>query len=317
MSPKYPNKRKRAGYWKRYFKADIKNYRKLWKFLDELVEEKGVGFRNKKKGRKPKFSLTIYTKLCVLIAYFDLTLDEAVGLLDLLEGETLDRSNVDRWFIRFDKEYARMATNWLHEKVEAMFPAGDYVTDATKFSTDRYKKKVVKGVDTYVLKVMGLCILVMYFASAGFVSIVNFHVMTGNAHESPPFRKHCIQKVRLTKGKRLHGDKGFDAEENYEEIYAKGLIPNIVPKEESKKGFYRHKAKKDYDDKLRKLTRGLVETVFGGMETETNNKIRFRKDRTRKNYIALRALSHEIRTYFRVIAHKAIAYINLFRNNLF
>ena len=314
--PKYPNKKKRKHYWKRYFRANIKNYRKVWNFLDELIKEKGVAFRNKRRGRKPKHSLAIYTKLCIFIGYFHLTIDEAAGLLDLLENKTLDRSNVDRWFIRFNKEYARVITNWLHNKIEAMFPAGDYITDGTKITTDRYKKKLVKGEETYVLRLMGLCILVMYFASVGMVSIVNFHTMTGDAHESPPFRNYLLERVKLRKRKRVHGDKGFDAEENFEKIYEKGLIPNIVPKEGSKKGFYRHKARKDYSDKLRKAIRGLVEVVFGGMETETNNRVRFRKDRARKNYIALRALSHEIRTYFRAIAHKTIAYLKLFRNNL-
>jgi hypothetical protein len=52
---KYPNKSKRKGYWKRYEKADINNHRKVWDFLDDIIDELGLPF--------PKYSRSYPRKL--------------------------------------------------------------------------------------------------------------------------------------------------------------------------------------------------------------------------------------------------------------
>jgi len=309
---KYPNKKKRKGYWKRYFRARIKNFRKIWNFLDELVDQLGIAFVENGRGRKPKLSLRILTKMCIFMGYFYLTLDEMEGLLDLLEKTTLDRSNIDRWFIKFDDEYAIKATRMLHERIEKMFRKGEYISDSTKFTSDRYYEMIHKGEMIIELLTMKLHILVVYFISAGILSIANLSVTHGDAHDAPVYRDVILEDIPLKKKRRSHKDKAYDDEATFEKEFEKGLIPNTVPKENSKKGFWRKKARKLYDDKLRKMFRGLVEGLFGGMQTETDNKVRYRLDRTRKTYIALRGLAHEIRTYLRALQQKIIFLFSYF-----
>lgn len=315
MALKHSNKRKRKGYWKRYFKARIKDFLKVWDFLDEILAELGVPFEHPIRGRPPNLSYEEITKMCIFMAYFDMKIDEMVGLLPLLTRKILNRSNVDRWFIRFDDEYARKATKLLDKRIQSMFRGGSYIADATKYTTDRYAEEFYRGETQLELLCMGLHIIVTYFLSVGIVSITNFKVTHGDAHESPVCQEE-LKEIKLKKNRRFYGDKAYDVEEIHEQIFEAGALSNICEKEIAEKGFYRHKARKIYNDKLRKKIRGIVETPFGGMETETGNKIRFRLDRTRKTYLSLRALTHQIRTYFRAVAHKATALFTYFRNNL-
>ena len=92
-------------------------------------------------------------------------------------------------------------------------------------------------------------------------------------------------------------------------LFEKDVVPNICQKEGAKGKFWTKKAKKLYNNDLRKQIRGLVETVFGGMQTETNNRVRFKLDKTRKLYVGIRALTHQIRTYFRALVYKALVFL--------
>ncbi len=270
----------------------------------------GNPFKRKATGRPPKFKdLTIYTKVSILIGYFDYTLDEAASLLPLLVGETLDRSNIDRWFQRMDISYIEHAAEFLNEKLEAMFDYGEYIVDATKYTTNEYQEVMHKGQTTFELIMIGLHIIVNYFFKEGFISIVKFHVSDGWCHESPIFRDKLLPNAKLKPHRRMHEDKGFAAEDSFELLFAKDLIPNICQKEGTKKGFWTKKAKRLYNNNIRKQIRGLVETVFGGMQTETDNRIRFKLDKTRKLYVGIRALTHQIRTYFRALVYKALSYL--------
>lgn len=308
--PIKPNKRKRKDYYKVYFKSKHKDLVKLWNFLDALITELGNPFKNKPTGRPPKFKdLRIYAKICILIGYFDFTLDEVAGILPLLAGETLDRSNIDRWFQRMDISYIERASEFLNEKLEGMFGYGEYIADTTKYATTEYNKVLHKGQTTFELILIGLHIIVNYFFKEGFISIVKFHVSDGWSHESPIFREKLLPKAKLKLHRRMHGDKGFASEDNFELLFEKELIPNICQKENAKGGFWTKKAKKIYNNNIRKQIRGLIETVFGGMETETNNRIRFNLDKTRKLYVGIRALTHQIRTYFRALVYKALNYL--------
>ena len=303
---KYINKKKRKGYWKRYFRARIKNFRRIWDFIDKIIDELGIPFVKEKRGRHPKLTRRIITKMCIFIGYFDLTLDEMEGLLDLLEKKALHRSNIDRWFIKFDDEYALKATRLLHQKIEKMFKKGEYIADSTKYTTSRYYEMLHKGKITIELLTMKLHIFIVYFFSVGILSIANFSVTHGDAHDAPVYRDVLLEGIPLKKKRRYHKDKAYDDEDTFEKEFEKGLIPNTVPKESSKKGFWRKKARWVYDNELRKMFRGVVEGLFGGMQTETDNKVRYKLDRTRKTYIALRALAHEIRTYLRALEQKII-----------
>ncbi|MFH1053615.1 MAG: hypothetical protein V1740_04340 [Candidatus Woesearchaeota archaeon] len=117
----------------------------------------------------------------------------------------------------------------------------------------------------------------------------------------------------LRKKRRLHADKGYDSEDNIRKCLELGLTPNIVERDNNSSSILRSIYRKEiYDDKARKQNRGLVEGVFGGTTTDTDNKTRYIKDKCRKTHLTLVALRHQIRTYFRALEIKALKIIILF-----
>lgn len=131
LALRYPHKRKRAGYWKNYENAGIKDRRKVWNFLDEVIDACGLPFQEAARGRPPKLSLRDIAKIIVYMAYFDCVLREAETDLRLFVGETIDHSNIDRWFWKVDDCWIRDAVQMLHERIEAIASDGEYVSDST------------------------------------------------------------------------------------------------------------------------------------------------------------------------------------------
>ena len=313
---KYPNKRKRKGYWKIYDRARIKDFRKVWDFSLEIIKKLGNPFPKKdNRGRKPKLDRGCYGAICILLVYFDLSLRDMEGEIPLLTNKTLDHSTIDWWFEKLDEEYAKKATKHLHRKIKKMFKKGEYITDSTKITTTRYFKMLHKGEEVIELLCLKLHLIIMYFATAGILSIESLSVTHGDAHDSPVYREELVPQAKFQKGKRMHGDKAFFAEENILESEKRGIKTNFVPKGNIKHGLTLKRAIREYDNEARKQNRGLIEGLFGGTTIENDNQTRFVKDRCRKTHIALMALSHEIRTYFRALEHKAQSFLQLLLDN--
>lgn len=156
-----------------------------------------------------------------------------------------------------------------------------------------------------------------YFITAGIICIKNAYPSHGDANDNPILREQLLENVKLRKNRRLHADKGYDSEENIRKCLELGLVPNIIEKEKGSNSIFRTLYRKNiYDDEARKKNRGLVEGVFGGTTTDTDNRTRFVKDRCRKTYLALVALRHQIRTYLRVLEIKIIKLVFFLRQPL-
>src|SRR3989339_1608049 len=313
---KYPNKTKRKGYWKYYDRARIKDFRKVWNFLLEIIKKLGNPFPKKdNRGRKPKLERDCYAAICILLAYFDLSLRDMEGEIPILTKETLDHSTIDWWFEKLDEEYVKKAVKYLHRKIKKLFKKAEYITDSTKITTTRYAKVMHKGQETIELLCLKLHLIIIYFATAGILSIESLYVTHGDAHDSPIFREELVPQAQFQREKRIHGDKSYFAEENITACEEESLKTNFVPKDNIKHGLILKRAIDEYDNEARKRFRGMVEGLFGGTTTDNGNKTRFVKDRCRKTHIALMALSHEIRTYFRALEHKAQSFFRLLSDN--
>jgi len=313
---KYPNKKKRKGYWKIYDRARIKDFRKVWNFLLEIIKKLGNPFPKKdNRGKKTKLKRDCYAAICILLAYFDLSLRDMEGEVPLLTNETLDHSTIDWWFEKLDEEYIKKAAKFLHRKIKRMFNKGEYIADSTKIVTTRYAKIFHKGQETIELICLKLHLIVMYFAAVGILSIESIYITHGDAHDSPVFREGLVPQAQFQRDKRIHGDKAYFAEESIVSCEELGIKTNFVPKDNIKHGLILKRAIEEYDNEARKRFRGMIEGLFGGTTTENGNKTRFVKDRCRKTHIALMALSHEIRTYFRALEHKAQSFFRLLSDN--
>ena len=96
MALKYPNKPKRAGYWKRYEQAQLKNYRKVWNTTMSFIAEKDITFEFSNCGRKPNLSRKEIVCMAILHVYFDFDFRQTENVLHLLTGKRLDHTNCVR-----------------------------------------------------------------------------------------------------------------------------------------------------------------------------------------------------------------------------
>jgi len=264
-----------------------------------------IPFIFSKKGRRPNLSRKELVCMAVLHVYFENDFRETEQQISLIISKKLDHTNCVRWFGKLNPEYVNSLVFKIHKKLVGIDDVGDYIADSTQVTCDTYEVKEVVDKEELHLETLKLHILVIYLTSLGIVSIVSTFASKGEANDSPFLRKELLKKEKIIPGKTLHADKGYFGKKNIKACKEKGLKPNIVPKERDYSDNYLKKyVKKEYDNESRKKTRGLVETPFGGLETETGMKIRCRKPKHREIYLCLMALKHNIRSYLRATALK-------------
>jgi hypothetical protein len=305
--------KKRKGYWRGYEKANIKDYRIVWKTAEKIVKKEGVPFKVKNRGRPPKLELWMYVCIAIIYIYFNDPFRETEKLFNLLTNHSLDHSNIIRWFGKLKRSYVDKLTYEIHLEIIKQNNQGDYLADSSGVTCDRYQKTLYRGEETQELIHWKLHIFAQYLLMLGLVSIVGVWATYGDDNDSPVFRKHLLKPSRVEKGKRCHADKAYFGKENIRKLKKAGLIPNIVPKKWEYSDSTLKIAVRGYDNQERKRNRGLVETPFGGLETEMNMKIRCRKPHHRHIATCLLGLKHNIKTLLRA---KALSLQGYFRTNL-
>lgn len=314
MKHKYPNKKKRIGFWKRYERANIKDFRKVWKTAMSFIAEESIPFMFSRRGRKPNLTRKEYVCMSIMYVYFDLDFRELEHLLLLLTGKQLDHTNCVRWFGKLNLNYINDIVFRIHNKIIGIDNVGDYIADSTKATCDRLKITNDGGTDTFYHITWNLHVIVQYIFTLGSVSIISIWSSKGAKSESPILRSKLLKKEKLEENKKLHADKGYFGIENIKRCKKLGLIPNIVPVNRNYSNTYlKRYIKNEYDNESRKRNRGLVETVFGGFQTESDMKIRCRKNKHRDICLGLLGVKHNLRSYLRAVA---LNIIKLFRTNL-
>lgn len=293
---------KRKGYWKGYEKANIKDYRKVWQITEEIVKQSKLPFKLCKRGRRPKHELWVYACIAVLYVYFNDPFRETEQLFSLLTGSSLDHSNIIRWFGRLKRSYIDKLVYKVHLQIIKESNEGDYLADSSGVTCDRYQKTLYQGEEIKEHIHWKFHIFAQYLFTLGLVSILSVWSTHGDEGDSPAFRKHLLKPDRVTKGRRCHADKGYFGKKNIRKIKKVGLVANIVPQERTYSDATLKKAVRNYDNEARKKNRGLVETPFGGLETERGMKIRCRKPHHRNIATSLLGLKHNIKTLLRAKA---------------
>lgn len=215
MALKYPNKRKRSGYWKRYERASIKNYLLVWNTILSFIDEKEIPFCFAKRGRKPKLARKEYVAISAMQVYFDIDFRELEYITALLAGKHLDHTNCVRWFGRLTLPYIDNVVFAVHQEILKEVPSsGDYITDASLLTCDRLIAQEERGETVLEHLTWKMHLLVMYLWDVGLISVVSIFATAGYVHENPIFRKCLLQKKRLIEGRKCHADKGFFGKEN-------------------------------------------------------------------------------------------------------
>ena len=179
MSLKYPNTRKRVGYWLRYERADIKNYRKVWNTTMSFIVGDDIPFIFSKKGRRPNLSRKELVCMAVLHVYFENDFRETEQQISLIISKKLDHTNCVRWFGKLNPEYVNSLVFKIHKKLVGIDDVGDYIADSTQVTCDTYEVKEVVDKEELHLETLKLHILVIYLTSLGIVSIVSTFASKG------------------------------------------------------------------------------------------------------------------------------------------
>lgn len=309
MSPKYTPRKKRKGYWKNYERANIKDYLKVWAISKDIAQSEVYPFKTNNRGRKPKLEFWEYVCISIIYIYFNDPFRETEKLLTLLTGKTLDHSNIIRWFSKLKRSYIDELTYKVHLEIIQHNDEGDYLADSSGITCDRYENNLYQADSRRELQTWKIHIFAQYLFVLGLVSILSVWSNHGDSGDSPAFRIHTLKPTRVKKGRKCHADKAYFAKENIRKAKKAGLIPNMVPQERDYSDATLKRAVRQYDTEARKKNRGLVETPFGGLETEGSMKIRLRKPRHRNIATSLLALKHNIKTLLRA---KALNLLRLF-----
>lgn len=304
MALKYPNKIKRVGYWKQYERAGSKDFLLVWNAVLSIINPKDIPFRFAERGRKPTLTEEECVAMAVMYAYFPaIDFRSLEYLVALLTGKHLDHSNCVRWFGRLTVAYVDALVFQVHQRILDVSDIGDYITDSSEVLCDRLQQREKAGNVILEHQTWKLHLLSMYLVKLGLMSITSIFPTPSRVHEGPVFRNHFLKKERVIPGRRCHGDKAFFGKENIKKCKEIGLKPNIVPKDiDYSDGYLKRYVRKEYDNQSRKQNRGLVEGIFGGLETNGSMQMRCRTPHHRDIYVALLGLAHNIRTYLRATA---------------
>ena len=94
--------------------------------------------------------------------------------------------------------------------------------------------------------------------------------------------------------RKIVADSAYDAEESvFEQCYERGILPIVKPCKNRKRGFYRHKARKDYDKRTYNR-RPVVEGFFSRLKQRFGGNLRCRNARSKRAELYARVILHNI-----------------------
>jgi hypothetical protein len=296
------DKRNRSPhYWKVFHSSRIYDRFRTIKLILRLVEALGSPWPTSKRGRPPKFHPKFHALVCVYMAYAGMTYRDMEGEMPLVLQRSMDHSTVGWAMKRIPLEYITTAVKALHLCVNQTLGGGVFIADSTGIETDRYEKtrRVLKMADKREHR--KLHVIVKHYPEGGLISITGAGETSGRRNDSPVFRE--IFDPRVCRDGLFFADKAYDSGANARLCYDNGLVPGIKQRDfDVKPKGYRRRAAGDFDLSLYRRFRGLVEGVFGGMQTRYGNRTRCRLGHTRKVSILLIALAHNIKAYAKAVA---------------
>jgi len=294
---------KKEGYWKKYNRKfsdfDVK---KILRFLIELADEIGEPFEKKSaRGRSFKLSPTQYVALYILMVFFDMSLRDLELWSEALLGEHIDHSTFGKAFERIPEEYLKKYLKKLRDKIKDKLGDKDfvYLADATGVKLDRIYKDTISGnKKTKINAHDKLSILSEYYPDASVICISAGEWRAGYSYDSPSL-VNILSSIDVIQGKYLYADAGYDGYSCYYLCFKKGLIPIIKQRKYIARGI-RRKALEIFSKDLYKANRGIVEGIFGGLETKRLLFSRFKKEEMRRKHVIGMAICHNLQTYMTI-----------------
>ncbi len=267
---------KRPGFWPVYEKVQAVDKVSVFNLIVEVGAEVGEPYQQPERGRKHKLSAVKEGAVLAFCMYYDYTHG----------GLAVDAPGV--FGVRFDQSllshYAdRVPVSWLmtvSERVDGLVdwfdPDSVGILDSTEFAKDTHKsvKRVFEEVRQK--ETVKEHILVKYRPNSGLTTVKASETTKAKAGDSPAAQK-LLPVLKPHEVIAMFGDSAYDVEAIFKICYLQLMAMAIICEHKGReKGFYRRKARKDYDNQMRKQYRGMVEGVFGATTVKYDNKIRWR-----------------------------------------
>ena len=301
-------------YWQRYdARHKIGNIKNLYYFVLAKARKLGAPFRKKsKRGRDFAISPCEYVAVYVISTLLDLSLRDDELLSDVLCGKHIDHSTFGKANNRISYHYLKKLLIMIWNEIRNLIGEETFsvlIADSTGVKTDRlYSQTMIKCRRKKYKVVDKLNILAEYYPEKNVIAIVNADALfTSDAHSA----MRMLKEVQI-KAKMLFADAGFDCEELVEECFKLGIKPIIKQRKYNKiPRRYRKKALELFDDKLYRKFRGVIEGIFGGLETKRLLFTRYKKKSMRMKHIIAMAIVHNINTYMAISLFILIFFDNL------
>jgi hypothetical protein len=287
-------------YWRIYHSSGINDRSRIISLVLQIIDTLGSPWKISRRGRPPKFHPKLHAAICIYMLYRGWSYRETEGEIPGLVSMSIDHSTVGWAMKRIPLDYVSRALKLLHMGIDKLCRKGVFIADSTGIETDRCKKvkRVLKKAERREFR--KLHAIAKYYPRQGITSIASAGESDGYRNDSSVFRE--IFDPMVCRDGLLFADRAYDAGENMKLAYRNRLLPVIKQKDhDTKPRGVRRKAGKDFDEELYKKFRGIIEGIFGGMETRYGNKTRCRLEHTRKVSVMLMAVAHNIRAYLKTL----------------
>lgn len=268
---------KRPGFWPVYERVQAVDKFSVFGLILEAALVAGEPYRQPGRGRKHKLSPMKEGALLLFCMYYGFTHRETASDSQLLLGVGMDQSLISRYAERIPLGWLFAVSERLDGVVDAFDDKSVAIADSTEYATTT--RKAVKRIleETTRKETVKEHIIAKYRPNSGILTVRGSE--TSGEGDSPA-AKRLLAALKPGEVLAFLGDSAYDVEEIFKLCYLLlKAVPIVCKHGGRKKGFYRRKARLDYDNKLRKQFRGLVEGIFGGTTIRHGNLVRSRRHR--------------------------------------
>lgn len=293
---------KRFGYWKRYDRKYKKfDVKKLYFFILGKTRKLGEPFERKStRGRPFALSPHEYVVLFIVSSLLDWSLRDDEFFSDILAGKHIDHSTFGKAFAKIPYHYLKKLLVMIRNTINTYLHVDPLlIADSTWVTVDRVYYETMTKCHRGQRRVREkLNVLTEYYPDEGIIVVAN----ADSISSSDPFGASCMLQELTTNGGILFADRGYDAELLYEQCYRKKILPIIkIRRYNTNPRKYRNRAVKDFDEELYKKYRGIIEGIFGGLESRRLLFTRYKKRKMRIKHIIAMAIVHNLHTCMAIL----------------
>lgn len=256
----------------------------------------GLPFERKSsRGRPFAACPCAYAALFIIFSLFDLSLRDDEWFSESIVGRHIDHSTFGRSFAKIPPHYLHklllMTRNTIRNATDET-PV--LIADSTGVVLDRiYEHTTVKLQREKRKQHVKLHILAEYYHDTGVIAIAAADALSRSDARAA---REMLQRTDVG-GRVFYADAGYDAEPLYETCYTRGLQPMIkMRRSTTHPRKYRRRAFATFDRDHYKRYRGVIEGVFGGLETRRLLYSRYKKEEMILNHLIAMAVVQNLHT---------------------